>query len=579
MTEAPPTFKAMYQQFWSLKGYLEHDLQNTLQEASNILLRLHSARTCGVSVRKKDIDSLWSRFKKTKPCSRGEFDKAFEREDVLGGRLTVLNLCDIRPAVEVTRMILEDREWKFIKLKDHIETPTTGGHRAIHLYFARNGVPTEVQVLTEPSDFWSRWNHFLTYKSKFAPPASHIEQQFSQGLSIRLWGIDEEANKFRLELQYYRTAKPKEILDDPPTTSVKYGAPPEWIKKILKRNLEWLFVPDSPLPAQKVWLGYNDKPFGFPSTGESKSPAGFFEIDRDIDEKEFFACADRMGLPNDASQLAHQTLTEIYSAKRSSGKSDTFFNGPLARLEAFVGSGDTLKLWLRETSYWTLLLTNLAFEPAVAGVTCTPLNDRIKELFKNEKISPQARLANNMAVHITLLTSDNYALLVKRGGQATQGGLWSNSASGDLFPRKWDNNKRGDLIPLLDSEKVSGRSGVVVSPFLGAARELAEEIGVEVPISDIEVQALVRTKEHRQPILLLEAKTDLKFEEIERMAPSARDRWENHQLFELPANERGMKLLVAGHNGLPSIVKEPGKWQLKAVASILLSINKNCQRP
>jgi hypothetical protein len=359
--------------------------------------------------------------------------------------------------------------------------------------------------------------------------------------------------------------------------------------------LKWLGVFPNKLTAEDVYLGYSEKneqsSFGFSSKR--------FELGKKLERSAFMYTAEEMGMSNAIAEKAFNLLGEIYA--NGADLSSKIHNGDVARLEAFETSAKSVSLWFRKTSYWTLLLTNLALDrssPSVFGVDCEELG---AELWKHilmtggSTIGSSSILANNLAVHVTLKTGDNQLVVTRRGSGVVQEGLWSNSASGDMLPRHWRIDKRADFIPLTkgDRNRLAQKgfaAGIVVSPFLAASRELSEEIGVHVPLKAFRLQALVLTGEHLQPILLFEAETPLAFGKLIESAEIAHDSWEiesgsrdfysggsrstagrNSYLRALPANKIGLRQLQDGFEDMPSVRDKLDHWQEKAVAGLLLA--------
>lgn len=591
-------------EYWKDKYFWLHDYQlgklddilyKDLKQIVEKIEKLGTARISGFSTRMKSFESLWNKFKKNpKSPMMEESENPLTMEDLVGGKIIALNLCDLQMTKEIAEKSMQELGWAKKKEKDYVAEPLPSGHRAYHLYFKKAffckefesfEAYSEIQILTESSDFWARWSHFLNYKGIEVEFPSRIEEKMFKTLSKRLEIIDEETNELRLELEYFRPAYPKKILGALPTAFDTKEKPQLRNISSLVPNLKWLAVYPNGLKAKDVFLGFDDKKdFGFTSEN--------FSLSKTLAKKKYFEIADSIGMNELLRETSFEVLQNIYKEKKD--ESDKFFNGILARLEAYKTSANSLSLWFSKTSYWTLLLTNLALNTKlskVGGVDCKKLTEQLWRFIDSDNthknICPQSILANNLAVHVTLETKDNQFIITQRGKMGTQSELWSNSASGDLSPQKWSKAKRGDLIPLtkkdrleLEREHISCK--YVLSPFLGAQRELAEEIGVTVPMKDFLVQALVITAEHLQPILLMKAKTHLTFDEIIKSSPIARDRWELAKqnngagIKAIPATSEGLKQLKNGFANVPGIENNLDKWQEKAVAGILLAFLPDC---
>lgn len=596
----------------------EEQFYGCLKKIAEDTEKLGTSRISGIDSRLKSFDSLWAKYQKLRKneSNRRENDRKedpffgkmdiseniWTMEDLVGGKIIVLNLCDLHITKEVAKKLLKEHGWEVVRKKqklrwargsenyieveerDYVSNPLPGGHRAFHLYFKKKIgdylVFAELQILTEPSDFWTRWSHFLSYKGLEVGSPTRIEEKSFTTLSKRLSIIDEETNELRLELEYFRPAYPKVVLGKlPQKFSLEERSPLAGIMD-LTPGLKWLAVYPQKLEAKDVYLGFDEKKeFGFPSSK--------FQLGNDLMKPEFYKYADSIGFSESLKEKSYHVLNEVYKVKK--GHKESFFNGNLGRLEAHKTNDKNLSLWFSRTSYWTFLLTNLALEGEVGGIDCNDLKAELLALLETENpdglICPTSPLANNLAVHVTLKTSDNKLVITRRGNVGTQAGLWSNAASGDLSLIKWSVTDRGDLIPLTKKDRIQiEQAGIVcnsvVSPFLAAARELTEEIGVSVPIKNFRLQALVLTKEHRQPILLFEAATKLSFAEIITSSPIARDRWElgeqesGEAFTSVSADIKGLIDLQNGFGGVPGIKENLCQWQEKAVAGLLLALPK-----
>jgi len=573
MSDMPPeSFRASYRQFWLHNQGAEDRLRAALVAVEKQLAALKWIQCCYTTVRPKSCESLWKKHCQNQPsaAAHSKANEAFKMEDLLGGRLVVLNLIDIPPAVDVVKILLgrhgfstrskDEEDWK----KDHLTKPTKGGHRAFHLYLnvtVEDLVPCEVQILTECADFWTRWEHFLNYKPKQEVYKSGFEHRFFTHASKRLQQFDDESNDVRLELSYWRPGAAPMPEDDIPPTPTPLNNAPSWATCFTNR-LQWLAVFNPSINSSGVSVAYDARTFGFGSEQ--------FRIDGGLNEACFDENAKNMGLSKRVSSIAFKVLRGI-QGKHVNNQKVVLFNGPVVRLRSYVAKPDHLSLWLEKTTYFTFLLTNCALKGETVGVDCAELRNELRSYPIG--IAPASVFANNLAVHVTLLTADNKILAVLRSksdkrATAVAPGIWTDSAGGDLEPEPWTPGRRGDLVPGTPNRPA------YVSPFLAAARELSEELGVEVPLLEITAHALSLDVAEAQPILLFQAKTDMTSEEILEVTGVARDSYEASRVVPIPLDDgKGLQRVLQGYKTLPGYTDSPNEWSAKGAAGLLHAID------
>ena len=89
--------------------------------------------------------------------------------DIAGVRAICAYLNDVYEFAEYIEM---QPDIKIIRIKDYIKSPKVNGYRSLHLIIeipvnfleARQYLPVEIQLRTEPMDYWASLEHDLKYK-------------------------------------------------------------------------------------------------------------------------------------------------------------------------------------------------------------------------------------------------------------------------------------------------------------------------------------------------------------------------------------------------------------------------------
>lgn len=319
-------------------------------------------------------------------------------------------------------------------------------------------------------------------------------------------------------------------------------AAPAWAGLI--HNVEWLARPARALPAARVTVHHDERPeryFGL-------RPAELSERTEEFPAARVEASLAAMGWSAAQVDAAIAPLRALWS-KRDPTRN---FNGDVARLEEFELKDDALTLRTARTSWWTLMISNFALRGTIFDDVDTRRLGALLEPESRAGLRPDAKLANGMAVHVTAVTADDKIVVVKRGNQGTEAGLWASSCSGSI----------------------QGSEG---NPFLTARRELAEELGLDVSIAQLGLQGLVVQNPERDPLLLFRARLALTFDEIRRRRQGAVDRHESTRIVALDLGERGRAQLAAGFSagGVSVPAARDGRdWQQTALASILMTLDE-----
>jgi ADP-ribose pyrophosphatase YjhB (NUDIX family) len=304
--------------------------------------------------------------------------------------------------------------------------------------------------------------------------------------------------------------------------------------------VEWLARPARPLGAADVSLQHDrDRHFGLHRDVLSEQSAEFAE-------SKARGSLGAMGWSPRQVELAIEPLRAIW-ARRDATRN---FNGEILRLESFVLADERLTLRTGRTSWWTLMISNFALRRDVDGIDTRLLGEALAPESRLG-IRPDAKLANSLAVHVTAVTADDKLVLVKRGNQSTDAGLWAGSSSGSIQPRD-------------------------ASPFDAAKRELAEELGVDAAVDRLRLQALVVRAPERDPILLFRARLAVTFDELWARRHEAIDSYETTRVVPLELGAAGRDKLLNGFSVDEATV--PGgrrleAWQQIALAGILLTLD------
>lgn len=337
-------------------------------------------------------------------------------------------------------------------------------------------------------------------------------------------------------------------------------------------GVELLYLPQGPLSAHQIALDFQPKDFGLPAPAPAD---GFCPPTKALDcqqvpHEQVKQTFRRSGFPKNLADLLARKFGWMCERLRERG--ETLFNGPVVRLTNIQPGREGVKMEMERTSYFTWLLTNFSLGGQLLGAPCPKLQKALRAHCSEEPIHPKGLLANSLAVHLGLLTRDNYQVVVQRsGGHLVQGGTWSSAVSGALDPYGTSvEGGPGDLLVDQEGDRA------VVSPVMGAGREAWEEMGVVPDIDDMKLLGVIRSSQHRQPIALFAARLPLTLSEIQERAREAPDGWENDRCLGLPLTRQGRSYLQRGwpEQGMPGIERrsgQPGSWAPKSLAHVLLT--------
>lgn len=236
------------------------------------------------------------------------------------------------------------------------------------------------------------------------------------------------------------------------------------------------------------------------------------------------------------------------------GERQLFFNGRVLRLESWrlergtsCGTGKAgvrLFLLLRPTNWFTFAVTNMHLD---CSISTGAGRLTVKEILGEAPLPLEgSKRANNLAValHVVVRNGDGDILLLARrsGRNLNTPGVWSHAAGGDIDPRR-------DLA-------ADGKSP---DPFVTAARELEEELGISSSPSQIKVLALVLKPDQWQPVLLalLDAPFDM-VKCLENRAGSVSGEVAEYYL--LPLAREALTSFLTRENVSPNLA-----WEIKYV--------------
>lgn len=186
-------------------------------------------------------------------------------------------------------------------------------------------------------------------------------------------------------------------------------------------------------------------------------------------------------------------------------KKGTFFNSENIRLEKIeCVNGNTL-IYVSKTDFYSLLIANIIrfqFEDFKSYILNECIDDEmiiildklekyyetIKEYDDFSLMIENAGLPNALAVSVLLFDKIGNVFLVKRSSKVGIGeNLYSVTATGAIDSEDWDSD---DII------------------VNAAARELKEELNIQIPFEKFEVKAIVAGKIKMQPIAIVNVYTD-----------------------------------------------------------------------
>ena len=215
---------------------------------------------------------------------------------------------------------------------------------------------------------------------------------------------------------------------------------------------------------------------------------------------------DLFKLPDDIGKISKAILDERKVAATKRGA--VFENRPMVRLDNYsVGLSDDhtelpipLKLFTSKTDYFTMQVTNPSLDYYLeSGNTIRQMYSTHPKEFANSK------LANPIAVNLSLITCDGYILICRRGHKVgLNPGGWAPAVSGTGNP---------------DADYHQG----VFCPFRAAQREATQEIlgqQYQLKMEEITFFGLARTLGYHFPFLFGELKIQLTLEELKSMLPT-----------------------------------------------------------
>lgn len=176
------------------------------------------------------------------------------------------------------------------------------------------------------------------------------------------------------------------------------------------------------------------------------------------------------------------------------------FDGPLVRMNSINGGGKRVFLDTQRTSFYDYLATNLSLDEKIGGKT-------IREHCMHDPKNLDDSLTNPIGVSTLLLSDDNMMVYVKRSAKVmAYNGFFQNSSAGTMNP---------------EDDFFNGAP----SPFVNAARELEEELGVIIGKEDYRILGFGRDSIDLHGEIFGVARTGLKTNEI--LGRSGKDDFEN----------------------------------------------------
>lgn len=211
-------------------------------------------------------------------------------------------------------------------------------------------------------------------------------------------------------------------------------------------------------------------------------------------------------LPDDIRKIEKANIKERKDAATKRGA--VFENRPMVRLDNYsVGMSDDhtespipLKLFTSITDYFTMQVTNPSLDYLLES------GNTIREMYATDpKEFANSKLANPLAVNLSLITCDGYILICRRGNKV------------GLNPGGWAPAVSGTGNPNADYHQGA------FCPFRAAQREAAQEIlgqKYHLKMEEITFFGLARTLGYYFPFLFGELRIQLKLEVLRSMLPS-----------------------------------------------------------
>ena len=216
--------------------------------------------------------------------------------------------------------------------------------------------------------------------------------------------------------------------------------------------------------------------------------------------------SDLFKLPDDIGKIAKANLKERKDAAANRGA--VFENRPMVRLDDYsIGMSDDhtespipLKLFTSNTDYFTMQVTNPSLDYLLES------GNTIRQIYATDPTEfAKSKLANPLAVNLSLITCDGYILICRRGIKVgLNPGGWAPAVSGTGNP---------------DADYHQG----AFCPFRAAQREAAQEIlgqQYHLKMEEITFFGLARTLGYYFPFLFGELRIQLKLEDLRSMLPS-----------------------------------------------------------
>ena len=216
--------------------------------------------------------------------------------------------------------------------------------------------------------------------------------------------------------------------------------------------------------------------------------------------------SDLFKLPDDIGKIAKANLKERKDAAANRGA--VFENRPMVRLDDYsIGMSDDhtespipLKLFTSNTDYFTMQVTNPSLDYLLES------GNTIRQIYATDPTEfAKSKLANPLAVNLSLITCDGYILICRRGIKVgLNPGGWAPAVSGTGNP---------------DADYHQG----AFCPFRAAQREAAQEIlgkQYRLTMEEITFFGLARTLGYYFPFLFGELRIQLKLEDLRSMLPS-----------------------------------------------------------
>lgn len=193
-------------------------------------------------------------------------------------------------------------------------------------------------------------------------------------------------------------------------------------------------------------------------------------------------------------------------------KQTGFFNGQLARLDAWRFSDEKLDLFLRPTDYKTLLYSNRHTNDIVTnwGEEC---------------------LSRALGISVVVTTQDQMLLLIKR------------SASVGEYPNYYD--VFGGHIDCSQTENIP-------DVFVAMMKEIDEELALSRDLFSLIGIGLIIATVHKKPELLFWANVQLSSKDILKLANAAVDRYEYHNILKIKNDKSKIKEFLHQHKQMIS---------------------------